>query len=56
MAYTINGNCMICGLCETVCPEKAISEGDTAYIIDAAKCTSCGKCLENCSFDAIEKG
>jgi ferredoxin len=52
MPYVITDECIACGACEPVCPEGAISEGDTIYVIDAALCTSCGTCLENCPVEA----
>jgi ferredoxin len=41
MAYRINDDCISCGACESECPNKAISEGKTGYVIDPAKCTEC---------------
>lgn len=52
MAYEINDDCIMCGACEPACPEGAISEGDTKYVIDAAKCSDCGTCLENCPVES----
>ncbi len=58
MAYKITDDCISCGACEPECPNKAISEGDTIYKIDAAKCTECvgsnpsSKCAEVCPVDS----
>ncbi len=58
MAYKITDECISCGACEADCPNKAISEGKTAYVIDPAKCTECiGKhakpqCAEICPVGA----
>ena len=41
MAYKITDDCISCGACETECENKAISEGETIYTIDPAKCTEC---------------
>lgn len=41
MAFKINEECIACGACEPECPNKAISPGDTVYVIDPAKCTEC---------------
>jgi ferredoxin len=54
MSYVITDECIMCGACEPACPEGAISEGDTTYVIDAAKCTDCGTCAENCPVDAAK--
>ncbi len=33
MAYYIDDECILCGACEPECPNQAISEGDTKYVI-----------------------
>jgi ferredoxin len=55
MAYTITDECISCGACEPECPNSAISEGDTKYVIDATKCDECGTCSENCPVGAPVK-
>ena len=58
MAYKITDDCISCGACEAECPNEAISEGDTTYVIDPTKCTECvgayesSKCAEVCPVDA----
>jgi ferredoxin len=58
MAYKITDDCISCGACEAECPNEAISEGDTTYVVDPAKCTECvgayesSKCAEVCPVDA----
>jgi len=58
MAFNINDECISCGACEPECPNQAISEGDTKYIIDPAKCTECvgsfdsSRCAGVCPVDA----
>lgn len=58
MAYKISDECISCGACETECPNEAISEGETTYVIDPARCTECvgagdvSKCAEICPVDA----
>ncbi len=57
MAYKITDECISCGACETECPNEAISEGETIYIIDPDKCTECvgshesSQCAEVCPID-----
>jgi ferredoxin len=41
MALMINEDCTNCDACVPVCPNEAISEGDTIYVIDGDKCTEC---------------
>ncbi len=54
----ITDECISCGACESECPNSAISEGDTIYVIDPAKCTECvgafenSQCEEVCPVDA----
>jgi ferredoxin len=58
MAYRISEDCLSCGTCEPECPNAAIKEGDTIFVIDPAKCTECvgsyssSKCVEICPIDA----
>ena len=57
MALKITEECISCGACEPECPNKAISEGTSIYIIDPGKCTECvgafdaSKCVEVCPVD-----
>ena len=57
MAYKITDECISCGACEPSCPNQAISEGQTIYVIDAARCTECAgsyaspRCVEVCPVD-----
>ena len=53
MAYKISEECIQCGACQADCPVDAISEGDSAYVIDADACISCGACAAGCPVDAI---
>ncbi len=58
MAYKISEDCISCGACEPECPNQAISEGETVYVIDPNRCTECvgshesSKCVEVCPVDA----
>ncbi|MDP2932190.1 MAG: YfhL family 4Fe-4S dicluster ferredoxin [Chloroflexota bacterium] len=58
MAYKITEDCISCGACEPECPNTAISEGETIYVIDPSKCTECvgshasSKCAEICPVDS----
>jgi ferredoxin len=41
MATTITDECINCSACEPVCPNGAISEGDSIFVIDPNLCTEC---------------
>ena len=41
MATHITSDCINCGACEPECPNTAISEGDSIYVIDPELCTEC---------------
>jgi ferredoxin len=56
MSYTISDACTKCGSCAPVCPQEAISEGDTQYTIDQEKCVDCGLCADECPVEAIAAG
>jgi len=58
MAYKITDECISCGACEAECPNNAISEGETMYVIDPARCTECvgncqsPQCVDICPVEA----
>lgn len=58
MAFKITDDCISCGSCESECPNKAISEGETIYVIDPEKCSECmgvhesSQCAAICPVDA----
>lgn len=41
MATIITDECISCGVCESECPNQAISEGAGIYVITPALCTEC---------------
>jgi ferredoxin len=57
MAMLIQDTCINCGSCEPDCPNTAITQGESIYIIDPVKCTECvgafdaPKCVEVCPVD-----
>jgi ferredoxin len=59
MALIISSDCINCGVCETECPNEAISPGDDIFVIDPSKCTECvghytkSQCIEVCLSDCI---
>ena len=58
MAYMITDECILCGACESECPNEAISEGDELYVIDPDRCTECvgfydtQQCYDVCPVEA----
>ena len=61
MALIITDECINCDVCEPECPNDAISQCDTIYIIDPKKCTECvghydtPQCVEVCPVDCSPK-
>lgn len=59
MALLINDLCVNCDVCEPVCPNGAISQGETIYQIAADRCTECvghfetPQCVEVCPVECI---
>ena len=41
MALMIVDSCTACDACEPVCPNEAITAGDSIFVIDPMKCTEC---------------
>jgi hypothetical protein len=41
MATMITNDCINCGACEPECPNNAISQGETIFVIDPMLCTEC---------------
>ena len=41
MAMMIIDSCTACDACEPVCPNEAITAGESIYLIDPMKCTEC---------------
>ena len=50
-------DCISCGACEPECPNEAITQAESVYVVDADKCTECvgafdaAKCVEVCPVD-----
>ena len=61
MALKITAECINCDVCEPVCPNQAIFEGELIYQIDPNRCTECvghfdtPRCVEVCPVDCIPK-
>ena len=58
MATLIVDDCINCGACEPVCPNKAITAGEALYVINPERCTECvgfhdtEQCAAVCPVDA----
>ena len=59
MSLIITDECINCDVCEPECPNDAISQGETIYVINPKKCTECvghydtPQCVEVCPVDCI---
>jgi NADH:ubiquinone oxidoreductase subunit F (NADH-binding)/(2Fe-2S) ferredoxin len=48
--------CVGCGACRRNCPAECIAgEPKQLHVIDQARCIKCGRCLDVCKFDAVER-
>lgn len=47
--------CIGCGICARVCEEGAIEMIGTLAHVNPELCTACGKCVEKCPTDAMQK-
>jgi ferredoxin len=58
MALMITSDCISCGACEPVCPNKAITQ-DGIYVVNADHCTECHgyfdepQCIPTCPVECI---
>lgn len=52
MARTIDNDCINCGICEEMCPVKAISMGEVHREVDEEKCIDCYVCEIECPVNA----
>ena len=61
MALMITDECINCDVCEPVCPNDAIFEGEEIYEIKPDLCTECvghfdePQCVQICPIDCIPK-
>jgi len=53
MAYHITEDCISCGACEPECPNTAIKEGDTIFVINPDRCTECVGSYESSRYAAV---
>jgi uncharacterized pyridoxamine 5'-phosphate oxidase family protein len=52
--FVITEDCIGCGVCAQICPQKVIEQGEP-YKIIREHCLHCGYCQENCPADAIDR-
>ncbi|MDY5021888.1 MAG: 4Fe-4S binding protein [Blautia sp.] len=53
--YFIGANCIICGKCRSVCPQKCIDLLKRPVMIDQSRCIHCGECEKICPVGAVDK-
>ena len=60
MSLLINQLCINCDVCAPACPNDAISQGETIYVIDPRRCTECvghhpePQCVAVCPVECID--
>ncbi|MDI9239880.1 YfhL family 4Fe-4S dicluster ferredoxin [Lysobacter sp. LF1] len=60
MSLKINELCVDCDMCESTCPNDAISQGHGIYVIDPDLCTECvghfdkPQCVVVCPVECID--
>ena len=60
MALLINDLCVNCDVCEPVCPNQAIAQGEEIYVINPERCTECvghfdePQCVIVCPVECID--
>ncbi len=60
MALRISDLCVNCDVCEPVCPNQAIAQGEEIYVIDPRRCTECvghydePQCVVVCPVECID--
>ncbi|MEO8001015.1 MAG: YfhL family 4Fe-4S dicluster ferredoxin [Arenimonas sp.] len=61
MALIINQLCVNCDVCEPACPNQAITQGESIYVIHPDRCTECvghfdePQCIVVCPVECIDK-
>lgn len=59
MALLVGEDCINCDVCQSLCPNGAITQGDSSALIDPQRCTECmgyfdgPQCVENCPSDCL---
>lgn len=51
--YVITGDCIGCGVCVEVCPQKCIDTSGRPLRIEQEHCLHCGNCWRECPADAV---
>ncbi len=60
MSLLINQLCINCDVCAPACPNDAISQGETIYVINPGRCTECvghfdePQCVVVCPVECID--
>lgn len=51
--FVVSSDCMNCGVCEFMCPPRAIVQAPKHFVIEPDLCNGCGLCVPYCLVHAI---
>lgn len=51
--HVAGGVCIMCGDCESACPEGAISSNGLHMVVDRDSCVGCGTCVATCPTSVV---
>jgi formate hydrogenlyase subunit 6/NADH:ubiquinone oxidoreductase subunit I len=56
MKAFMTDDCIVCGSCADVCPQKCFVAHASygGYRLDNTNCIGCGQCVDNCAAGALE--
>lgn len=50
----LGNDCIHCGSCAQICPQKAVTVSENSHFIDRGACDLCGQCVNICPGEALQ--